>query len=60
MRSKFIIINDCIFQKEEITWVKLAGNKVDIAMNNGNSITNVTETEAEARELFQAIWNLLN
>lgn len=60
MEDKFIIINDCIFQKEEITWVKLEGNKVDIMMNNGNSITNVTETEAEARELFQAIWNLLN
>lgn len=60
MKSKFIMINDCIFQREEITWVKIEGNKVDIMMNNGNSITNVTETEAEARELFQAIWNLLN
>lgn len=60
MKSKFIMINDCIFQKEEITWVKVEGNKVDIMMNNGNSITNVTETEESARELFQAIWNLLN
>lgn len=60
MKSKFIMINDCIFQRDEITWVKIEGKKVDIMMNNGNSITNVTETEESARELFQAIWNLLN
>lgn len=60
MGSKFIMINDCIFQKEEITWVKIEGNKVDIMMNNGNGVTNVTETEESARELFQAIWNRLN
>lgn len=60
MKSEFIMINDCIFQRDEITWVKVEGDKVDIMMNNGNSITNVTETEESARELFQAIWNLLN
>lgn len=60
MKSQFIMINDCIFQRDEITWVKIEGKKVDIMMNNGNSITNVTETEESARELFQAIWNLLN
>lgn len=60
MKSQFIMINDGIFQRDEITWVKIEGKKVDIMMNNGNSITNVTETEESARELFQAIWNLLN
>lgn len=55
MKSQFIMINDCIFQRDEITWVKIEGKKVDIMMNNGNSITNVTETEESARELFQAI-----
>lgn len=60
MRDKFIKINDCILQKEEITLVMIEKNKVNIKMNNGSIVTNVTETEEEAQELFEAIWNLLN
>lgn len=59
MESKFIKINDYILRKKQIVWVNAEGNKVNIRMKNGNTITTVTETEEEARELLQNIWNLL-
>lgn len=59
MKDKFIMIKDYILQKEEITWIKIEGNKVIIVMNNGNEVVNTTETEKVAREVFQDIWNAL-
>lgn len=60
MEDKFIKINDYIVQKKQIAWVNVEGNKVTIRINNGDSITNVTETKEGAQELFQEIWYLLN
>lgn len=60
MEDKFIKVNDYIIQKKQIAWVNVEGNKVTIRINNGDSITNITETEEDARELLQEIWSLLN
>ena len=60
MEDKFIKINDYIIQKKQIAWVNVDGNKVTIKINNGDSITIVTKTEKDARELLQEIWSLLN
>lgn len=60
MGSKFIKINDYILQKKEISWVDVTGTKVTIRMNNQDTVTNVTETEEEAQELFDEIWNILD
>ena len=59
MENKFIKINDYIIQKKQIVWVNAEGNKVNIRMKNGDSVTNLTETEEDAQELLQNIWNLL-
>ena len=60
MEDKFIMINDYIIRKKEIAWVKVDGNKIDIRMNNGDIITNATETEEDARKLYQDIWRILS
>ncbi len=60
MEDKFIKVNDYIIQKRQIAWVNVDGNKVTIRINNGDSITNITKTEEDARELLQEIWSLLN
>ncbi len=59
MGDKFVKINDYIIRKNEIFWVKIEENEVEIRMNNGDVISNITETEEEARKLYQAIWELL-
>ena len=59
MEDKFIMINDYIIRKKEITWVKIEGNIIDIRMNNGDIINNTVETEEDARKLYQDIWRIL-
>lgn len=59
MENKFIKVNDYIIQKKKISWVNIMGTKVTIRMNNQDIITNVTETEEEAQELFDRIWDIL-
>lgn len=60
MKDKFIKIKDYIIQKEQIAWVNVEGKIVTIRMNNGDSITNATETKEDAQGLLEEIWHLLN
>lgn len=60
MEDKFIMIDDYIIRKKEIAWVKIEGNKIDIRMNNGDIISNTTETEEYARKLYEEIWRILS
>lgn len=60
MEDKFIKIKDYIIQKEQIAWVNVEGKIVTIRMNNGDSVTNTTETKEDAQELLEEIWHLLN
>lgn len=60
MEDKFIKIKDYIIQKEQIAWVNVEGKIVTIRMNNGDSVTNATETKEDAQELLEEIWYLLN
>lgn len=60
MEDKFIMIDDYIIRKKEIAWVKIEGNKIDIRMNNGDIISNTTETEEYARKLYKDIWRILS
>lgn len=60
MEDKFIKIKDYIIQKEQIAWVNVEGKIVTIRMNNGDSVTNATETKEDAQELLEEIWHLLN
>lgn len=60
MKDKFIMIDGYIIRKNEIVWVKIEGNKVGIRMNNGDIITNTTETEENAQKLYQDVWRILS
>lgn len=60
MEDKFIMIDDYIIRKKEIAWVKIEGNKIDIRMNNGDIISNTTETAEYARKLYEDIWRILS
>lgn len=60
MEDKFIKVNGYIIQKRQIAWVNVDGNKVTIKINNGDSITTITETEEYARKLYEDIWRILS